>query len=63
MSDEQATISEKIKRLKRGKSFKVTTPDERVQALKSAKTLRDAKVIDFQVITKKTDGGFIVAAI
>lgn len=57
-------IARKIKGMRRGQSFEVSSPRERHQASINAKILRDTGVIDFTVVTRKDGSGkFIVAAI
>jgi len=56
-------IARKIKDLKPGQSFVVDTKKEQWKVCTSAKTLRDAGVIDFAVSTRQnTDGKFTVFA-
>jgi hypothetical protein len=54
----------KIKALTVGRSFLVKTVAEREAVCRAAKSLRDAKVINFDIVTKQQDDGtFKVAAI
>ena len=60
----QLSIAQKIRGLKLGKSFTVKTKPEREAACRVAKSLRDAGVIEFEIVTKlQDDGCFKVAAI
>ncbi len=60
----QLSIAAKIRNLAIGKSFTVATESDRQAACRAAKSLRDAGVIQFQVVTSAQDkGGFKVAAI
>ncbi len=57
-------IAQKIKALKVGKHFMVKGETERQIASRAAKSLRDAGVIAFDVVTKADEkGNFKVAAI
>ena len=57
-------LAQRIRGLKIGQSILVQNESERQSATKIAKTLRAAGVIEFGVITRKTEnGGFTVAAI
>ena len=63
MSKEIA-IAMKVKRLKIGSHFLVTTESDRQKALRVAKSLKDAGVIGFDVVTKSDENGqFKIAAI
>lgn len=59
------TIAAKIRAMKPGDGgFLVGTASERTQANKDARSLRDAKVIEFRVKTFKEDGaGYRVIAV
>lgn len=57
-------IAQKIKSLKKGQSFTVSSESERQRASKDYHTLRRAGVVTFALTTKAVgDGTFIVAAI
>ena len=56
-------IPRKVKELEKGKSFIVATKEDRQVAVVSGRILRAAEVIAHDIITRKTEGGFIVAAI
>jgi hypothetical protein len=56
-------IAQRVRALKVGQSFVVSTEKERQQVCRIAKSLRDAGVIEFDVVTKSDNGKFKVAAI
>ncbi|MDE2105443.1 MAG: hypothetical protein KGL39_49910 [Patescibacteria group bacterium] len=61
---QELNLAQKIKAMKVGHSFTVKTEYERQKATRAAKTLRDAGIINFEIITKADEnGGFKVAAI
>lgn len=59
----ELNLAARIKNLKVGQSFYVRTPGDRQKACKVAKTLRDAGVITFTVVTSAEGERFKVAAI
>lgn len=59
----QLNLAQRIRALAVGKSFHVDTEKERQEVCKVAKTLRDAGVIEFEVVTKQDGDRFKVAAI
>lgn len=59
----QFSIERKIRDLKLGEFFQVNNEKERQLACRSAKTLRAAGVIDFQIATRKNGTKFKVVAI
>lgn len=56
-------LAQKVKGLKIGQHFMVATEKERQAASRIAKSLRDAGVIEFSVVTKQEGDQFKVAAI
>ena len=63
MSNE-LNLARKIRNLKVGEGFTVATEAQRQAASRVGKSLKDAGVIEFDVVTKSNDGkGFKVAAI
>lgn len=57
-------LAQKVKALKVGQHFLVDSEKQRQAASRIAKSLRDAGVIEFQVVTKRWyDGKFKVCAI
>lgn len=64
-SSKRDQMATRVKALKAGESFTVTTASERVNAIQTAKTLHAAGVIDWEVKTfKRKDGeGFTVLAL
>ena len=56
-------LAAKVRALKIGQHFIVKTEKERQAASRAAKSLRDAGVIDFDVVTKADGETFKVAAI
>lgn len=59
----QMQIAARVKRLEIGKSFFVETETERQEALRSAKVLKKAGAIAFDVVTRTEGNGFKIAAI
>jgi hypothetical protein len=59
----EISLAQKIRALKVGKSFTVSTEKERQKACRIAKTLREACAIDFTVVTKRKGNVFKIAAI
>lgn len=60
----QMEAASRLKSLKPGKPFEVTSNKDRITLLKVAKTLRAAGHMDFQVITKANEnGGFTIHAV
>lgn len=59
----ELNLAARIKNLKVGQSFFVKTESDRVKVCKIAKTLRDAGVITFTVVTVAEGERFKVAAI
>lgn len=57
------TLAQKVRGLKAGKPFTVPTEKERQQVCRIAKSLKDAGVIEFDVVTKRDGDVFKVAAI
>ena len=53
----ELNLAQRIRAMKTGDSFDVTTKAERESALKIAKTLFDAGVIEFRLMTRETDAG------
>lgn len=56
-------MAQRIKRLKKGEAFMVSTEGDRQAALRVGKILFDAGAVDFQITTKERGDGFVVAAI
>lgn len=56
-------LAARIRGMVKGESFTVKSEQERQQACRIAKTLRDSGAIEFQVVTKADGDEFIVAAI
>lgn len=57
-------LARRIKGLRKGKSFDVTSKSDRTIAIQVATTLRATGGIDFQIITKENDnGGFTIFAV
>jgi len=61
----ELTLAQKVRELQVGRHFIVKTNKDRQAACRVAKSLRDAGVIEFEVVTKRIDGtkNFKVAAI
>lgn len=60
----QMEAVQKLKAMKPGQQFTVDSKRDRATLLNTAKTLRNAGVIEFQLVTRANDsGGFIIAAI
>lgn len=57
------SIAAKIRKMKVGDQFIAADKPERESALRHAKTLREAGVIDFQIVTRQQEGSFVVVAI
>lgn len=56
-------MADKLKRLKRGHSFTVSSEAERQTVCRIVKALRDAGYLPHKIITKKEGDAFKVAAI
>ena len=59
----ELSLAQRIRALKIGQQFTVATEKERQQASRVAKSLKDAGVIQFDVVTKRDGEVFKVAAI
>lgn len=59
----ELTIAQKVRGLKIGKSFTVSTEQDRQRVCRVAKSLKDAGVISFSIVTKRDGDMFKVAAI
>ena len=59
----QLNLAQRVRVLKIGQHFHVSTEKERQEVCKVAKSLRDAGVIEFNVVTKADGERFKVAAI
>ncbi len=59
----ETSIANKIRALKASKGFVVTSESQRQNVCRVAKLLKDAGVIEFDVVTKKEGDAFKVAAI
>ena len=46
-----------------GQQFMVSTTTDRERASKTGKMLKKLRVVEFEIVTKKRDGGYVVAAI
>lgn len=57
------SLAQRIKRLQIGESFAVGTESERQAVCRMAKALRDIEAIDFNIITRANESGFLVVAI
>jgi hypothetical protein len=57
------SLAQKVRSLKVASSFTVATEKERQQVCRVAKSLKDAGVIEFDVVTKRDGDIFKVAAI
>lgn len=55
--NKELNLAQRIRAMKTGDSFDVTTKAEREAALKIAKTLFDAGVIKFRLMTRETEAG------
>lgn len=60
---EKQPMADKLKRLKRGHSFTVSSEAERQTVCRIVKALRDAGYLPHKIITKKEGDAFKVAAI
>jgi hypothetical protein len=56
-------LEKRIRKLKPAVGFMVATSTDREQASKVGKNLRTSGKIEFDLVTKKRNGGFVVAAI
>lgn len=56
-------LAQRIRGLKAGKPFTVPTEKDRQSVCRIAKSLKDAGVIEFDVVTRKEGDAFKVAAI
>ena len=56
-------LADRIRQLRPGKSFTVSTESERVPALTAARTMRDCGVVNFHIYTQAGKGGFRVIAV
>jgi hypothetical protein len=61
--EKDLSIAQRVRALKVGKHFIVPTASARQAALRVGKSLRDAGVIDFRVVTVPDGTGFKIAAI
>lgn len=60
----ELNLAKKVRALKPGKSFIVSSSKERQAACRVAKSLKDAGIIEFDVVTRAHyDGTYKVAAI
>ncbi len=59
----EMNIAMRVKALKTGKFFMVATEKQRQEVCRAAKLLKDAGVIEFDVVTKREGDAFKVAAI
>lgn len=59
----ELTLAQKVRNIKIGEPFTVATEKDRQRVLRVAKSLKDAGFIDFDIVTKRCEEGFKVAAI
>lgn len=57
------SIEERVRRMRIGQQFMVSTTTDRERASKTGKMLKKLRVVEFEIVTKKRDGGYVVAAI
>lgn len=58
----QKEAIQKLKAMKPGQQFTVETSKDRATLLNAANTLRMAGIIEFQLITRKIEDGFLIVA-
>lgn len=63
MPMKELPLANKLRNLTPGKSFTVKTEGERQKVNRIVKALKDAGYLSHDIITRKSDSGFTVAAI